>query len=308
MSETNNNFKAAPIHWVILIGLSLVWGCSFLFIKRGLESFSAIQVAALRMGISGVAFIPYIAFRLHKIDWSKWKYYLLVGLLGSALPAILFAMAQTQVNSSVSGVLNALAPLFTLVFGILLFGAPFIKPKVIGVLVGLLGAIVLMVFGQKIGESRNMWFGLFCIAGTMCYGINTNMVGKYLKGVNPIDVSAVAYVAVGIPYLFILFGTTNFVEVMQTNPQAYESLKYLCALALLGTVIANALFIHLIQQTNPLFGSSVTYIMPIVSIVLGAKDHESISIYHFIGMALILLGVYITNRKYSQSALSAANR
>ncbi len=298
MTSANTALKPKPIHWVVLIGLSIIWGFSFILIKRALVSFNFMQVAELRMSMSGAIFLPYFLYRFQHIDWSRLKYFLIVGFCGSGLPAICFAMAQQYISSSVSGILNSLAPLFTLLFGILLFKQTYVPSRLIGVVLGFLGALLLMLL-QKSGDYQegNQWYGILCVIGTMMYGINSNTVSRFFKGVNPIDISAVSYVIVGIPFGILLFSTTDFVTLMQTQPGAWNSLGYMAILSVVGTVIANAIFIALIQKTSALFGAMVTYLMPFMAIFLGFLDHENISIFHFLSMAMILVGVYITNKK-----------
>jgi drug/metabolite transporter (DMT)-like permease len=297
MSSTNTALKPTPIHWAVLIALSIIWGFSFILIKRALVSFSPMQVAELRMGMSGTIFLPYFLYRFKHIDWSRLKYFLIVGFCGSGLPAICFAMAQQHISSSVAGILNSLAPLFTLLFGILLFKQAYVPSRLIGVILGFVGAFMLMLLKSGSAQDGNQWYGILCVIGTMMYGINSNTVGRFFKGVNPIDISAVSYVIVGLPFAALLFLTTDFVSVMQTKPEAWTSLGYMTILAVVGTVIANAIFISLIQKTSALFGAMVTYLMPFMAIFIGFLDHENIGIYHFLSMATILVGVYITNRK-----------
>ena len=298
MATETNTFRPTLGNWVTIIILSCVWGCSFMLIKKALLSFSALQVAALRMSISGLIFLPYLCFRYKVIDWSKWKYYMVIGFVGGGLPAICFAIAQQHVNSSVAGVLNALAPLFTLVFGVVLFKNEFVPSRLVGVFIGLIGAIALIFLNTKQGSSTsNQWYGMLCVMATMMYGISANTIGKYMKGLNSVDVVAVSYTIAGMPFLLVLLTLTDFVTVLQTKPEAWLSLSYMAILALVGTVLANIIFISLIQKTNALFGSMVTYMIPFVAILLGFLDHENIGIYHFGSMAMILGGVYITSKK-----------
>lgn len=292
--ENNVPQKSMPLgNYQTLVLLGLVWGSSFILIKKGLIAFSPQQVAAMRISISALAFLPIVLYRFRKIDWSKWKTLLIVGLTGSAIPAFLFSEAQTELSSSIAGILNSLAPLFTLIFGIVIFRVSVEKRKISGVVVGLLGAILMTAVGEQGDWSGNLKYGLLIVIAVACYGLSANVVAHKLKDFNSLDLSAVSFMLVGLPGLFYLL-STDFVEVLHQNDQAIYSLGAILCLSLLGTVLASIIFYSLIQRTSALFGSSVTYLMPIISLAWGLFDGEMITFLHFIGMCLILLGVYLS--------------
>ncbi len=284
------------ISWGILLLLGLVWGSSYLLIKKSLVAFSPIQVACLRLGISAIAFFPVFLWHFRKIEWSKLKHLIIVGVTGSGLPAILFSTAQTEISSSVAGVLSSLSPLFTLVIGVLFFGASAMWSKVSGILVGLVGAVSLIVFGQNAGIGGNLWYGNLILVGCICYAISSNTVKAHLQEMNSIKISSAAFFIVGIPCLFYLL-TTDVLVIIQTHEHGWTSLGTVTLLALAGTVVATILFFKLVQITNPVFASLVSYLIPVIAILLGAYDGEPITFLHFSGMALILAGVYLTNKK-----------
>jgi len=220
-----------------------------------------------------------------------------VGLAGSFFPAFLFAVAQTELSSSVTGVLSSLTPLFTLLIGILFFKAPTVWMKIIGVFVGLLGAVLLIAFNQQSGEVGNPYFGILVVLATAGYGLSTLTVKEHLQDMSSITISAVAFLIIGIPGMIILF-STNFMEVLTTSETAWQSLGYIAILSLMGTVAASIFFFKLVQITTPLFASMVSYLTPVVAVGWGILDGESVTVFHFVGMVLILLGVYISrNRK-----------
>lgn len=284
------------LSWGILLLLSLVWGSSYILIKKSLIAFTPEQVGALRLSISAIAFLPIFLWNFKQIDWSKLKYLLIVGICGSGLPAVLFPLAQTEISSSVAGTLSSLTPLFTLIIGALFFKANFAWAKLTGILVGLMGAIFLIAFGQNVGIKGNLWYGLFILIGCICYAISTNIVKEQLQDMSSFKISAVAFFIVGIPCLIYLL-TTNIVEVIQTHEHGWTSLGTVILLALGGTLMATVLFFKLVQLTNPLFASLVSYLIPMIAILLGALDGESITILHLFGMGLILVGVYFTKGK-----------
>ena len=114
---TNN--RASYLPWILLFFLSLVWGSSFILIKKALVSFSPDIVAGLRIFLSFLFFIPIVFIRWKKINWKLFKYYLVIGLFGNGLPAYLFPLAETKISSSIAGVLNGLSPIFAVILAVI---------------------------------------------------------------------------------------------------------------------------------------------------------------------------------------------
>ena len=193
------------LSWGILLLLGLVWGSSYILIKKSLIAFSPVQVACLRLSISAIAFFPVFIYHLRTIDWSKLKYLIIVGVSGSALPAILFSTAQTEISSSIAGVLSSLTPLFTLIVGVLFFGAATAWGKVTGILVGLFGAIVLIAFGQSAGIEGNPWYGILILIGCIAYAVSTNTVKTHLQDMSSFKISAATFFIVGLPCLIFYY-------------------------------------------------------------------------------------------------------
>lgn len=282
--------------YTILIALSIVWGSSFILIKKSLVAFDNIEVACLRLGISAIAFSPLVLLRKVKIDWSRWKTYLMVGLTGSGIPAFMYATAQTQISSTMSGVLNSLTPICTLIIGVVVFSAQTTWRKWLGVGIGFLGAAMLFIMGQNSGDSSNIWFGLFVVVGTICYGFSANIVQYKLQGVSPLSLSAASFLMIGIPALvYVLLSDISYTA--STHEYGWQSLAAVSFLSLAGTVLASIWYYHLVQITDAVFSSSVAYLMPIVAIGWGAIDGELISLFDLLGMALILVGVYMIKKK-----------
>ncbi len=280
----------------IMLVLGLVWGSSFILIKKSLIAFSSNEVGLLRIGISALAFLPIAISSFKKITSKDLKFLIIVGLAGSGIPSFLFPLAQTQISSSVAGLLNSLTPLFTLILGILFFGNSFKWSKVGGVLIGLAGAALLILFGSSVGNDPVSWFSLFAILATVCYAISVNTVGTYLKHLKPITTSATSFLMVGIPALIYIICCSDIPSTVLTDEHGWQSLGYVTVLAILGTVLSTIIFFQLVRISNALFASMIAYVIPIVALGWGALDGELISFYHFIGMALILIGVYLSRK------------
>ncbi len=289
----NSQFKGAR-QWLSLGLLGLVWGSSFILIKRGIEVYDPQQVGAMRLSISALAFLPFFLIQMRRVDWSKWKPLVVVGLCGSAIPAFLFPLAQMNISSSVTGVLNSLTPLFTLLLGLLFFGRKFRMVKLLGVFIGLAGATILILAGNEGGfQGSNIWYALLAVLATICYAISVNTVGTHLSNMSSLTISAISFVIVGFPAMIYLF-STDFVEVLTHHEQGYTAFFYIALLALAGTVLASLLFFQLVHWTSPVFASSVAYVIPLFAMGWGFMDGEAVTVFHFISAGLILYGLYLT--------------
>ncbi len=283
--------------FLTLVILSLIWGTSFILIKKSLAAFSPAQVSCLRMTISALAFLPVLAFKHRHMDWSKLPFLLVVGLTGSGIPAFLFSTAQLHISSAMAGILNSLTPLFTFLLGVIFFKVAFGLYRLLGVLLGLLGAILLIALTNS-GDlsSGNAIYGLLIVLSSVCYAISTNIIGRYLQNMNALLISSASFGLVAIPLSIYLFAGTDFLARMESVPQAWSSLGYVVILSMVGTVAATIVFFRLVQQTSPVFGSTVAYLIPLVALSWGLADGERVGWPHLIGMAFILSGVYLSRR------------
>lgn len=291
VKQTNSSAFA----WFLLLLLALVWGSSFILIKKSLLTFTAYEVGALRIAISFIAFVPLLISRRRDIPWDKWLPLLVIGLAGSAIPAFLYPMAETQLSSSVVGVLNSMTPLFAVIFGVLFFGAKVVRNQFIGVLIGLSGAVLLILLNNSTESTTVNSYALLVVLGTMLYATSVNTVKKYFQDLNSTTLSAVAFLFVGPPAIAYVLYCDSFSKVMVSS-DGLLSLGAVLILSLAGTVAATVLFYKMVQMTNVAFSTSVAYLIPIIAILLGVLDDEPFSWYILVGMGLILTGVYFTRR------------
>ncbi len=197
-------------------------------------------------------------------------------------------------DSGVSGALNSTTPLFTLIVGGLFFGNIITKRQVFGIILGFIGALLLILAGAKGLQFNN--YAFYVIAATLLYGFNLNITKKYLTGLDlsPLLITSFIFMTIGPVALFVLFSGDFMDKVML--PEAKIPLLYSVLLGVLGSAAAMVLFNKLIQITSAVLASSVTYLIPIVAILWGIIDGESIQIQHFMGMGIILVGVYLVNK------------
>jgi drug/metabolite transporter (DMT)-like permease len=283
--------------WGLLISLSLIWGSSFILIKRGLEVFSAGQVGALRIFTAALVLVPLALPKLKTLNKHQWKWLFISGMIGSFGPAFLFAIAQTQLASGITGVLNALTPLFALLVGVLFFGGQLKKKDILGITLGFSGTVLLIIAGSG-GDLGNLnYYALFVIAATLCYGFNLNILKHQFSVLTPKLITSISLLLISPIATTYLFGFTDFLDVMANEEGAYLSLTYISILGVVGTAFALIIFNRLVQLTSPVFTSFVTYIIPIVAIVWGLIDGEILVLWHYIGIGLIIVGVAFSNRK-----------
>ena len=260
--------------------------------KKGLVIFNDLEVAQLRMGIAWLSLLPLVWNKLFSIHTKHIIPILIVGLFGNGFPAFLFTKAQTQLDSSLIGILNALVPLFTFVLAMLLFKTKVKISQLMGILLGLSGAIWLIAGGGLVLENAS--FSWYVIIATICYAISLNTIKNYLYDMSAIDISGLAFFVVG-PFCLLGLGISDFAEKM-TIDGAYLALFYVVLLSTVGTSIALVLFNQLVKGTTAIFASSVTYLIPIVAIFWGFVDGEIITLNHFIGIAIILGGIHLINK------------
>jgi len=285
--------------FLILMLLALTWGTSFILIKKALVAFNPYQVSGLRVFIASLAFLPILIVNRKKIKWDRWYLYIAVGLCGTMIPSFLYPLAQTKINSSMAGILNAVAPIFTFIVGMLFFSKKFELKKGIGIAIGFAGAGILISAGGGSGASgANSLYGLFIVIAGVLYSFSSNLIEEFFSDMTAINISAASFGLMGIIAVPIVYFSGALNTAMEVEG-GYQALGFVSILSLFSTVMASIVFFYLIQRSSAVFASTVAYLIPIISLIWGAVDGEYISIIHFIGMALILAGVYFAKSKAS---------
>ncbi len=283
------------LKWIYLSMLSLIWGSSFILIKKGLIALSPLQLGSLRI-IFAALFLLLIGFRsLKNIPKTKWKYIALTSLFGTFIPAFLFAIAQQHISSVISSVINSLTPVNTLLLGVLLFGAAFKRMQIIGVSIGLIGCLILILNGATAQTSQNYGYAGLVVIASICYAVNVNLIKKYLHNLSPLSISTGNFCVLLLPATCILF-CTNFFDSILNHEMQVASL-YIMILGVIGTGLANIIFFKLIQISSPVFATSVTYLIPVVAFSWGFADGESLTNSQILGAFVILIGVYLSSKK-----------
>jgi drug/metabolite transporter (DMT)-like permease len=288
--------------WGLLVVLSLIWGTSFILMKKGLVVFSALELGATRVSVAALLLLPFALREIGRVERSRLKWLALSGTVGTLIPAFLFAYAETRLASGLAGVLNALTAVFALLVGALLFGQRLTGLRVLGIGLGLLGTVVLMLLGGSgdasapAGGAGSAWYGGYIVLATIGYGLSVNVIKHRLHGLTPVAVTSLLLAIIGGPALVYLLLGTDFGHKLATVPGAWRAFGYIALLATMSTAVATVLFNMLIQRSTTLFASSSTYLIPIVALALGALDGEAFNLWHAAGMVVILAGVFIIHR------------
>ncbi len=282
-------------NWILVALLTVIWGTSYILIKKSLLGFTATELACLRISISGLVALPFALRGIKTISRDKYFTILLIGIFGSGAPAFLFSLSMTKSGSAVNGILNSLSPLWTLIIGFYLFNVAISKQKILGVIIGFLGALVLVLGRHGASFEVDVFYSLLPVVATVCYGMSSNLTKQKLQKQNAVYTTALAMTMIGLPALVGLFFTGAPAKIISGH--VWFPFAYVATLSIFGTLIAWMFFYRLVQRTDALFAASVTYLIPIVAIGWGLLDGEILSLMQLGGMALILIGVYFTTKQ-----------
>lgn len=284
------------ITWGLLLLLSCIWGSSYILMKKALIVFNPEEVTYLRIALAAIFLLPYAIPHLGKITWQQYFFLALVGILGTWLPLLFFAIAQQHIDSGIHGVLHSLTPAFVLVIGITFFHNKIVKNEIIGIVLSIGGAVLLM-FAESGGLLTSFnYYMLLSILGCFLYGNSINLIKYYLGDLKSTTLVSVSLLLVGvIAMLYLLRHPVVFTKV-STHPDGYFAITCAFIAGIVNLGIANIILAQLVKLTSPVFASMESLIAPIVSISWGLLDGEKLLVGHYIGAAIILLGVYFINR------------
>lgn len=285
------------LKWIYLCLLALVWGSSFILIKKGLVGLTALQVGSLRT-VFAALFLLVIGFRsLKHIKGKQWKWIAFSGFFGTFFPAYLFSFAETEIDSAIVSILNSTTPLLSMLVGIALFEAAFVRKKFIGVMVGLAGTTALIWSGASVNPDQNYWYSLLVILASLFYGFNANVIKKHLQTLPALAITTGNFMVIAIPALIVLASTGFFSAEVFVAPEVPLSLFYIAILGVIGTGAALIVFNNLIQISDPVFSTSVTYLVPIVALSWGILDGEKFTFIQLLSGVIIIVGVLIVNSR-----------
>lgn len=283
--------------WLYLIVLSIVWGSSFILMKKSLVGLTAIQMGGLRIVITGIILLAVGFKSLKTISKKNYKWIVATGFFGTFFPVYCFAFAETELDSAIASILNSLVPLNTVLIGVVLFKINSTRRQYIGVFIGLVGTVLLILKGAQINPDQNYFYAILVIIAAISYALSVNIIKKYLQEEGALAI-AVGNLMVLIPFSLVgLIFSDYFSKETFENESFASSMFYIIILAVIGTAFAKVLFNKLVHVASPVFASSVTYVMTLVAVLWGIIDGEKIELTQILGGVIIMFGVYLANKK-----------
>jgi drug/metabolite transporter (DMT)-like permease len=280
--------------WLLFILLSVIWGSSFILMKAGMKTLSAYQVATLRILSAAIVLLPFAAKAIKNIQRNKISYIIFSGLFGSFFPAYLYCIAETRIDSSLAAILNSLTPIFTIIVGVSFFKFKASPKKIIGVIIGFIGLVLLLFATKEKIYFNDILYSLLVVIATVSYALNVNIVSHYLHNTSSLQIASLAFSFLLIPALLILI-VTGYFDLPLLNTANFTSTLAAVTLGIIGTAIASVLFYMLVKKEGPLFSSLVTYGIPVIAVVWGFIYGERITFAEIGCLAIILCGVCIVN-------------
>lgn len=282
--------------WFLLLFISITWGSSFILIKKSLLVFSPYEIGAIRVVGSGIILAAIGIPAIFQMKRGTLLWVIIAGFFGNFLPMFLFPIAQTQVSSSLAGILDSLVPIFILAFGFLLFGIKSKLTQVIGAMIGFLGATSLIYFSEGNTATSQFGYAMLIVLAGASYAVNSLIIKEKLPDLNAVKLTAAVYTFWAIPSVIILY-FTGMIQTFKMQPTYVEPLFYMAFLTVFGTAIAMLLYFKLIQNTSAVFASISSYLLPVVAIIWGILDGEKFSVWYILGGILILIGIYLIREK-----------
>lgn len=282
--------------WVLLIVLSIIWGSSFILIKKSLEHFNPYEVGALRVLIAGVLLLPLAIMNIRKFPKKHLKWLLLAAFTGNFIPMFLFPIAETKVSSSIAGIVNSMMPIFVIIVGALFWKFSTSKRQLLGVAISFTGACILAFSGGPSGELKLVPVVLLLIA-TLCYAISITTVKSKLHMIPAKILSAFVFSFVLIVPSLIALVFAGFFKSVEPSKDFFIGLGFVSLLSIFGTGLAMMLNYRLLSISTPLFASTVTLLMPVVAVLWGILDGEKLTQMQGFGGVVILAGLIFLRAK-----------
>lgn len=282
--------------WLYLFLLSIIWGSSYILIKRGLVGLTPIQLGSMRIIFSTIFLLMMGYKSLKGLSKNEWKWLAITGFLGTFFPSFFFAFAQQYIDSAVAAIMNSLTPIFTLLVGVAFFTTKILARQYVGVLLGFVGSVGLIWGGAQINSNQPIGYVLLIICASMCYAVNIYFLKHKLANVSPMAMTLGNFIAILPPALVLLIFSDFFSIRQLQTPEVLKSLGFIALLAFFGTAIAKVMFNRFIKIASAVFASSVTYTLPVVALFWGTLDGEDINNFQLLATAIILIGVSLAHR------------
>ena len=282
--------------WFYLAILSLIWGSSFILIKKGLVGLNSVQLASLRMIFAASVIYIYSYNSIKKIPKKSWKWIVITAYLGTFFPVYLISYGQTEIESGLASIITTVTPINTLIIGIIFFSLTFSIKQLLGLFIGLVGAVLLLYEASETNLNSNIYFSFFIYLTTVGYAASVNLIKKHLTNIPPEAVTAGIFLSISPPAIIVLY-FSDFTDLNFQDPLILKSIFFVLVLGIFGSAIAQTLFNKFVKIASPIFASAVTYTMPVVAIFWALIDGETLSIMQFFATSIILVGVFLVNKR-----------
>lgn len=283
--------------WILYLLLCLIWGSSFIIMKEGLEAINAYHLALIRILSAGLIMLPLAIPAYRAVSRKRIMPIILSGFIGTFIPSFCFTIAQTKVDSSLAGIMNSLTPIFTIAIGALFFQLKISWIKWMGLILGFTGMVILVTGNTGKISTDHIGYSLFIILATICYGLNVNVVTRFVRDVAPMHVAAIAFTSLIIPSLIILLMTGFFSAPALLNGSWNNGIIAASILGIVNTGLASVIFYLLVKKAGPVFSSTVTYGIPFIAMGWGLLDKEPVTLFQVAALLIILLGVWLANKE-----------
>lgn len=289
-----------PTSLARVAALALIWGSGFLWIKISLRGFSPVQLTWARLALGAVVLVAVLAVGATHLpsDRTTWRHLTVAALLGNAVPYLLFGIAERDVASSLAGAINATTPLWTVALAFAFRAQPNLRAiQGVGVALGFVGALVILAPWENVGRAHTVG-ALLSLAASASYGASYVYIGRYLSstGLSPIVLSA-GQLTAATGWLTLALPVAGLTAPIWRT----DALAALLILGVIGTGAAYVLNYRIISDDGAILASTVTYLLPVVAVVLGALIlGEPFTVRMGGGVAVVLVGVALTRKKGSQ--------
>jgi drug/metabolite transporter (DMT)-like permease len=285
---------------LLLLGLSAIWGISFIFMRYLAPLIGPVATADMRMFLAGVVLaLFFIAIRF-KSDWRKnWRHFLVIGLVNSAIPFVLYSTAALYLPAAMEAIFNSMSPMFGAIFAALWLGEKLTLRKIAGLFLGIAGVVVMSSLGNLPVKLETHLAILACLLAPMCYGLAGVYIKKRASGVKPMAIAGGSQLLGGLALMpFLLLSPVN------VSALSARVVLLIAVFALLCSAIAYVIYYRLIADVGPTKALTVTFLIPVFGMLWGVLlIGERVTVSMAAGALIILAGTFLVTATRRKAAL-----
>ncbi|MFI5369204.1 MAG: DMT family transporter, partial [Spirochaetia bacterium] len=287
---------------LLLLGLSAIWGSSFIFIRYLAPLIGPVATADFRMLLAGAALVlVFLAIRFAS-EWKKnWPHFLVIGVLNSAVPFALYSIAALYLPAAMEAIFNSMSPMFGALFAALWLGEKLTLPKIAGLVLGIAGVVVMSSLGNLPATLQTSFAVLACLLAPMCYGLAGVYIKKRAAGAKPLAIAGGSQLLGGLALMPFLLVSPLHVSALSTRV-----ILLVVVFALLCSALAYVIYYKLIADVGPTRALTVTFLIPVFAMLWGALlIRERVTLSMAAGALIILAGTFLVTAPRRKPALRA---